>query len=154
MPLRVVSRLKPGARAASAAPLRRGDIIAQIDPRLCPAPPAEHVPDGRRVPVGTHARDHRIDRGRDDRPPPPLLPAVHVRQVYLDLGYIQRLKRVVERVGVVRPGTGVDDYPVGARRLAHEPDHLPLVIRLPELELDARELLPQNPLYVVEGVGP
>src|SRR5215207_2741109 len=71
----------------------------------------------------------------------------------LDLRYIHRLERVVQRVRVVRPGASVYDQPVGICRLSYETDHLAFEVRLPELEVHVRERFPDEPLYVVEGHG-
>src|ERR671921_1669152 len=71
----------------------------------------------------------------------------------LHLRYIQGLQSVVQSVGVVGPGTGVYDEAVGAHRFANEADHLALVLRLPELQVQALKLFLDEPLYVVEGHG-
>ena len=63
------------------------------------------------------------------------------------------LQGVVEGVGVVRPRARVYEQPVRTGGLADKPHHLPLVVRLPELEVHARELASPKVLYVVEGQG-
>src|SRR5215218_6424260 len=67
---------------------------------------------------------------------------------------IQRFQGVVQSVRIVAPGTGVYDEPVGARRFPYETDHLTLGVRLPELQVQSRKLVLDEPLYVVEGHGP
>src|SRR5215210_3764028 len=85
--------------------------------------------------------------------PPPLFSPMHVRQMNLHLRYFHRFQSVVQSVRVVGPRAGVDDEPVGVRRFPYETDHLALGVRLPELEIQVRKLVPDELLYVVEGHG-
>src|SRR5918992_816709 len=71
----------------------------------------------------------------------------------LDLRYIQGFQGIVQGVRVVGPGSCVYDEPVAARRFPYETDHLALVVRLPEPEVQSRNLFFDEPLYVVEGHG-
>src|ERR671912_816861 len=71
----------------------------------------------------------------------------------LDFRYIQGFQGVVQSVRVVGPSTGVYDEPVGDRRFLYETDHLALVVRLPELQVQSRKLVLDELLYVVEGHG-
>src|SRR5918994_2575861 len=72
----------------------------------------------------------------------------------LDFRYIQGFQGVVQGVRVVGPSTGVYDEPVAARRFPYETDHLALVVRLPEPEVQSRKLVLDEPLYIIEGHGP
>src|SRR5215212_7179931 len=86
--------------------------------------------------------------------PPPSLPGMHVGVVDLHLRHtLECLQGVVQGVGVVGPGAGVDHDTSTIPGFTHEAHHLALVIRLPELEIYLREPLTQSPLYVAERRG-
>src|SRR5215217_419760 len=71
----------------------------------------------------------------------------------LHLRYIQGFQSVVQCVRVVGPGARVYDEPVRAGHFSNEGYHLSLEIRLPELQIQCRKLVLDEPLYVVEGHG-
>src|SRR5918995_348195 len=141
------ARRRPCLRVIESAPLRLLRALPDRTPssptsaRNCglrrpltaPGTAHEHVTDRGHVTPRPHTGDHRIDRRRNDRHAPPLLPGMNVRQVNLNLGYICRFQGVMQRVRVVRPRPGVDDQSVGTGRFTDEPDHLSLEIGLPEL---------------------
>src|SRR5215218_2503869 len=87
--------------------------------------------------------------------PPPSLPGMHVGVVNLHLRHtLECLQGVMQGVGVVGPGAGVNHDTSTITGFTHEAHHLALVIRLPELEIYVREPLTQSPFYVAEGQGP
>src|SRR5205085_6991281 len=92
-------------------------------------------------PMSDEAGGHEVG---NDRVSPPLLPLVDVREVHLDDRNGERLERVVDRPGVMRPRGGIDDDPVDRVVGVVAPfDELPLVVRLAALH---RELELASPL--------
>src|SRR5215203_4978883 len=71
----------------------------------------------------------------------------------LHFRYVQSLQGVVQSVGVVGPGARVYDEPGSARRFSNEGDHLTLGVSLPELQVQIRKLVFDEPLYVEESRG-
>ena len=68
---------------------------------------------------------------------PPLLAGVDVGEVDLDRRQAGQLERVADRVGVVGPGAGVEDDPVGdALEAVQMLDELALVVGLEEARLE------------------
>jgi hypothetical protein len=77
-----------------------------------------------------------------------------VREVDLHLeNALDRLEGIVDSVGIVGPSTWVDNDPMTLPCFPDETDHLSLVVRLPERELNPREALAQLLLYIAEGQG-
>ena len=109
------------------------------------------------VAVEPLADDSHTPEPREHREAAPLLALVDVREVHLDERHLERLKRVVDRPGVVRPGAGVDDQPVGgAEGLVEEPDVLALVVRLAAADLQVELARPgvDLGLEVLDGLAP
>src|SRR5829696_4232513 len=110
--------------------------------------------DGGLVTVTTQSGHNGIHRRRDHRVPPPGLPGMNVGEMGLHLEHVlDRLEGVVDGVGIVGPGAGVDSNPMTPPCFPDEANHLSLVVRLPELELHQGELLAQLLLYIAEGQG-
>src|SRR5215210_8270788 len=111
--------------------------------RLCTPPQP-----GSRTP---HPGDHRIDDRRDHRGVSPhLFPIVNVREMYLHFGRRHGFQGVVDSVGVVAPGAGVEDQTPRVCGLVDPADELAFVVRLAKLEADIGKLATQHLLYILE----
>jgi hypothetical protein len=81
---------------------------------------------------------------------PHLFSRVNVGEVHLDLWHRYSLQGVMDGVGVVGPGSGVDDQALGVCGFVDPGYQLSLVVGLAELELDPWELAAQEFLHVLQ----
>src|SRR3712207_1721768 len=77
---------------------------------------------------------------------------MHVGEMNLHLRDRDGLQGVVDGVGIMGPGPGVQHQAIGVRSLLDPANKLPLVVGLAEREVGVGERLVQELLYVLQGL--
>jgi hypothetical protein len=106
------------------------------------------------VPVDAEPADHPGRDGGDHRVVPELLTRVDVGDVHLDQGRPQQGAGVAQRIGVVRPGAGVEHDRGGLVGGGVQPaEHLGLVVGLPHSDVEAQRRTVADAAVDQVGVG-